>query len=194
MAASSIDTGLQPIPDLTDITTADKLAFQFIQLYNAVGILAQAIDSYTGNTPAIAQNQNASPEQTVLLGNQANMWCVAATNLAAGYLVNLENVGGATQARYAQATGLGSMAMGITMGAASGGGQVQVLLLGLFNFGGSVTPGAIYYLSNTVPGGLTTTYPGGTGYYNQAVGFGVDTDSIFFNPSMQILGSGPIPT
>ena len=185
MPLSSINTGLQQTPDLTDIQSVGKLSFQFISIYNAISILQQAIDTYTGNTPAAADgsNQNATPEQTVLVGNNCAMWCTASANLSAGFLVNLFNVSGQTQARYANATVLTQQAHGITLNAASAGQPIHILLLGLFNFGGSVTPGQMYYLSTT-PGGLSTTPPAvGSSELVQPVGFGVDTNSIFFNPS-----------
>lgn len=183
--SSSIDTGLQPIPDLTNISSPDKLAFQFIQLYNAVGILAQAIDDYTGNTPQSNSNPNAPPESTVLVGNTANMWCVANAAINAGFLVTLINSSGVTKAELASAGSKTTPAMGMSMNSVAAGAQLQVLLLGLFNFGGSVTPGQMYYLSNSVPGGLSTSTTGYvTGNIVQAVGFGVDTESIFFNPTL----------
>lgn len=186
MPLSSINTGLQQTPDLTDIASPGKLGFQFIQLYNAIGILQQAVDTYTGNTPARADNsqQNQTPEQTILVGNTSTMWATASINISAGFLVNLVNAGGVTEVQYANAISAAAPCHGISMAAASAGNKIQVLLLGLFNFGGSVTPGQMYYLSSSVAGGLSTTRPSTSGNIVQAVGYGVDTNSIFFNPTL----------
>ena len=187
MPLSSINTGLSPVPDLTDIQSTGKLSFQFIQLYNAIGVLQQAIDQYTGNSPAPADNSNQSApaENTVLLGNTANMWATCGTtNINAGYLVYFTNNSGVTTVSLAQANSFTKLAYGISMTSATAGNPIQVLLLGLFNFGGSVTPGQLYYLSDTVAGGLTTTAPSTVGTIVQPAGYGVDTNSIFFNPCL----------
>lgn len=185
--SSSIDTGLPAIPDLNNIQQPDKLAYNFIQVYNAISTLAQSIDSYTGNSPqpTSVTNSNIQPvESTVLVGNTSNLWCNAQTALLAGYAVKFVNVSGVLNAAYAQASALSNMCYGITMTAAAINTPVQVLLLGLFNFGGSVIPGSLYYLSPTVAGGITTTSPATSGQIIQPVGYGLDTDSIFFNPSL----------
>lgn len=186
MPLSSINTGLQQIPDLTDIQSVGKLSFQFISIYNAIGVLQQAIDTYTGNTPPTASgsNQSTPPEQSVIVGNTANMWCVAGAGISAGFLVNLYNNSGVTQAQLATAAVVGQIAMGLTMTSAAINTSIQVLLLGLFNFGGSVSPGGLYYTSDSVPGGLTLTAPTAVGHFVQPVGYGVDTNSIWFNPSL----------
>lgn len=181
---ASTNTGLQQTPDLTDIMSVGKLSFQFISIYNAIQVLQQAIDTYTGNTPSGAQGSGGTPESTVIVGNTANMYCSAGVNISAGFLVTLYNVGGVTHAKYAQANSSATPCYGISMNAASAGQQVQVLLLGLFNFGGGVTPGQIYYLSDATPGALVTARPSTPSDIVQAVGFGVDSNSIFFNPTL----------
>lgn len=184
MPSSSINTGLAAIPDLTDIQSAGKLGFQFIQLYNAVGVLQQAIDSYTGNSPVQASTSSQSPETTILVGNTSSMWAKCGTTaISAGYLVYFTNNSGVTTVNLAKSDAAYSIAIGISITSAAAGANIQVLLLGLFNFGGSVTPGSLYYTSPTVPGGLTVTIPT-TGNLIQPVGYGVDTNSIFFNPCL----------
>lgn len=181
---SSINTGLQQTPDLTDIQSTGKLSFQFISLYNAIQVLQQAIDNYTGNSPQTGTSNTQTAESTVIVGNTSNFWCNAKTALSAGFLVTLTNVSGVTNAGLANASASSTLAMGLTMTAAAINTPVQILLLGLFNFGGSVTPGALYYLSDTTAGALVTTPNSTTGHIVQPVGFGVDTNSIWFNPSL----------
>lgn len=190
--SSSINTGLQQVPDLTDIQSVGKLSFQFIQIYNAMAILAQSIDSYTGNSPATSSSSSTPPEQTILVGNTANMWCIATEAISPGFLVSLSNVSGVTKCTLATGLTLSTIALGLSMTAAAGAGSsIQILLLGLFNFGGSVTPGALYYTDVGGPAGaITTTAPTTTGQLVQPIGYGVDTDSIFFNPC---LNPQPVP-
>lgn len=186
-SSTSINTGLPQIPDLTDINTATGLSRQFIDLYNAIGILAAGIDSYTGNTPVAAQNDTATPEQTVILGNTANMWATADSDIGAGFLVNiLDNGAGLPLAQLCDASlGLAQLAQGLAITSANAGDPIQILLIGLFDFGGSVTAGAIYYASgSTGAGGLSTVAPTASGWAVQPVGFGVDGTSIFINPDL----------
>lgn len=183
--SSSINLGLQQVPDLTDIQSIGKLSFQFIQLYNAMNILANSIDAYTGNTPNPANTNGSTPESSVIVGQQANMWCNAQVNISAGFLVTLTNVGGVTNAKLALGSlGLVGMAHGLSMTTATAGSPVQVMLIGLFNFGGGVTPGALYYVSPSVGGGIVTLRPSSPGQLIQGVGFGVDTNSLFINPCL----------
>jgi hypothetical protein len=182
MALSSINTGLQNIPDLTDIQSVGKLSFQFIQIYNAIGVLQQAIDSYTGNTPSGTVGTGGSPESTVIVGNMASMYATANVNIPAGYLVSINGSGQVVLANAAYAANV--PAMGLSIAAASAGAQCHILLFGLFNFGGSVTPGTIYYTSPNVAGGLAATKPVLAGQLIQPVAFGVDTNSVFLNPSL----------
>lgn len=187
MPLASTNLGLQEVPDLTDILSVGKISFHLIQIYNALGVLQQALDNYTGNSPAPADNSNQSspPENTVLIGNTANIWTTCGTtSINAGYLVYFTNNAGVTTSELANASNATKLALGIAMGSATTGNPLQVLLLGLFNFGGSVIPGQLYYLSDSTPGGLVTTPPIATGHIVQPVGYGVDTNSIFFNPCL----------
>lgn len=187
MPLASTNTGLQEVPDLTDILSVGKVSFHLIQIYNAIGILQQALDNYTGNSPVPSNqsNQSSPPENTVLVGNTANLWCTCGpTNIDAGYLVYFTNNSGVTTANLATAATPADFAVGISMGSATTGNSIQILLLGLFNFGGSVVPGQIYYLSDSTPGGLVTTPPITLGHIVQPIGYGVDTNSIFFNPCL----------
>lgn len=187
MAATSIDTGLPAIPDLTNINTETGVSKQFIDIYNAIGILAQGIDAYTGNTPASQESSTSTPESTILVGNTANMFAIAGTNISAGFLVYFTDDGsGNAIAHLADASlGFAANAQGISMSSGNGGTKIQVMLLGLFDFGGSVTAGQTYYCSgSTGAGGISTVKPTASGWAVQPVGFGVDGSSIFINPSL----------
>lgn len=182
---SSIDTGLSATPDLTNVQSVGALSYQLITIYNAINILAQAIDAYTGNAPENTETPNQPAEATVIVGNMANFFCNAAVDLGAGFLVTLESVGGVTNAKLADASlGLAGIAHGLTMGTATAGSPIQILLLGLFNFGGGPTAGVIYYLSDTNPGDIIATKPTAAGSLVQAIGFGIDTDSMWISPSL----------
>lgn len=47
-----------------------------------------------------------------------------------------------------------------------------------------IVPGTIYYLSDATPGGYITSKPVGAGKIVQPIGFGVDSTTLFFNPTL----------
>lgn len=208
MALSSINTGLQQTPDLTDIQSPGKLGFQFIQIYNAINVLAQAIDAYTGNTPADAQGnyQNQTIDQTVTVGNFTSLWVTAGASISSGFLVSFDSAGHAiladpstviSAASNDAAGGQGYNSAGIPEGTVKGiaitsasvGAQIKVMLLGIVNFGaGALKPGNKYYLGS-VPGSITYNPASMTaGWIRQPIGFAIDSAHMFINPA-QFRGS-----
>ena len=208
MGLSSINTGLQQTPDLTDIQSPGKLGFQFISLYNAINILAQAIDTYTGNTPPDANGnyQNQLPNQTVTLGNLAYIWITADQAIGSGYLVSINTTGHAVLADPANIISTASndaaggqgynpsnkaegVVVGIAVSNASVGQQLKVMLMGVVNFGtGNLHPGNKYYLGSS-PGSITNnpaTMP--VSGIRQPIGFAIDSANMFINPA-QFRGS-----
>lgn len=202
MGLSSINTGLQQTPDLTDIMSAGKLGFQFISIYNAINVLAQAIDTYTGNTPPDAQgnNQNQPPDQTVTLGNFSSFWATAAVSISSGFLVAINSAGqivlaspngsqvttGTNQSPNTPGAPTNA-ACGIAVSSASAGAQIHVMLRGLVNFGtGNLKPGAIYYPGSS-PGSLTYN-PGGmtAGWGKQVIGVALNSALMFVAPSLTV--------
>jgi len=201
MGLSSINTGLQQTPDLTDIQTPGKLAFQFISLYNAIEILSQAIDTYTGNTPADAQGnyQNQTIDQTLTLGNYTSIWVTAANAITAGYMVsfssgqavlsvqNNANPDNNTLQNFNPSGIPDGRAMGIAVTSAGIGSQIKVMLIGMVNFGvGNLKPGAMYYHGSAA--GSLTYNPTGmiTGRGKQPLGFAIDSAHMFIAPAMFI--------
>lgn len=180
MPASSINTGLAAIPDLTNINDPGKLSYQLIQLYNAIGILQQAIDSYTGNTP------NHDPTQWLeqggfnqaTIGNLSTVYVKADVTIATGQLIGISP----TTKNAVLANGIAIPAVGLCTNGAAAGSNISYILIGLVQFyaTGSFTPGTEYYVGAT--GFFSATRPA-TGSTGQHGGFALTDTAIFWNPS-----------
>jgi len=178
--SSSIDTGLAQTPDLTNINTPDKLSYQFVQLYNAIEILAQSIDQYTGNTP------NPDPTQwtqggglnQATLGNVATVYVQAQGNIATGQLIGIDP---ATKFGVL-ANGTSIPAIGLCTQGATSGLNISYILIGLVSFyaAASFTPGLEYYVGTT---GFFTAARPAVGTTGQHGGFALTDKAIFWNPS-----------
>lgn len=95
---------------------------------------------------------------------------VASEILAAGDMVNIWNDAGTPKARKADATSAGKEADGFVLDGAASGANATVYFEGRNTSLTGLTPGARYYLSAAVPGGVTTTPPSATGNVVQYVG------------------------
>ena len=104
--------------------------------------------------------------------------------LSAGDLVYIAAAGTVFKA---DADAVGKPAMGFVLSSAGSGVSVTVYFgSGLITGLSSLTPGALYYLSSTA-GGIVTTAPTGTGKIQQQAGFGGDASRLYFEPQMAIL-------
>jgi hypothetical protein len=151
--------GLAETPETSD----PELYKEMVKVYNALKALAVSIDMYTG-----------SPIFTV----------EATVDISYGQLIDLYDGGGVLKARLADASGHSapckafcSEPSGITSGATG-----NVTLRGFISIGG-VTPGTVYWLSTTA-GSMTSSKPTGGGNFQQVIGFGLDTTTIYFNPEL----------
>jgi hypothetical protein len=69
-----------------------------------------------------------------------------------------------------------------TVGAS--GDRGTVCLLGLVSCSGwGLTPGAIYYVSETA-GAITATKPSGAGTWSWAIGYAIDANTLFIQPGL----------
>lgn len=113
---------------------------------------------------------------------------LASEALAAGDLVNIWSNAGVENVRKADASAAnaGRIAHGFVLSAVSAGANASV-----FPFGGTVsgltglTPGAIYFLSNSTPGGRTTTPPSTAGHSVQVVGIALSATDLIFDPEFR---------
>ena len=152
--ALSIDLGVPNVP-----TVVDKQLFGALsELYSALRNIVREVDNHTGVTGVTFTD-----------------------SVAVGQAVNLYNSGGVLTARLAGAlTGTKPM-RGFCASAANvaSGATGIVKLSGTIETLSGLTPGALYYLSDT-PG----SYSAAPGTTPQAVGFALSATALYINPTL----------
>lgn len=180
MPASSINLGLQSIPDLQGVDNA-KVSFHLIQIYNAFGITQQALDAYTGNTPANPSVWSAAdPGSANILARGSTIFLTAGTALLAGHLVAINAAG---KAIHANST-TGVKAIGLVTAAVVNGAVAQIYTLGTLKIfaAGTLVPGTYYYAGD---GGLFLSAPPvTTGATIQCIGYATLDTEIYLLPQI----------
>ena len=97
-------------------------------------------------------------------------------NLSAGDFVNVWNDGGTVKVRKADATSISKKADGFVLSAYTTGQNALVYFENKNTGVSGLTLGSVYFLSDSVPGGVTTTPPTTTGYILQTLGKAVAAD------------------
>lgn len=183
---TSINTGLSQLPDNPD--DISKVYPELVKIYNAIKILSQNIDTYTG---ALQQPASAWPNiglNTILSQNIDKLYVIYDETVIAGAMIHLYNVSGVLHARLAKAADATKPARGFSSNAVTSGDYGEVILFGLNSFFAGLTIGATYYLSPTsTTGQVTTTKPTTAGQVVQAVGFALSGASLFFNPPVAVI-------
>lgn len=155
---SSIDTGLAQIPPKFADPILDET---ILDIYNAIRILQQKI-SNTAHFPAQASE-----------------------DIAAGSLVATHTVAGNNKIRKASAADNTKVAVGYVSQDILSGTWAVVTTAGICPFKAALTPGTYYYLSDTTPGGVTSTKPVGAGKIVQPVGYATTATDLILNISLQ---------
>lgn len=179
----SMDLGLAFIPETPNAAIFEEL----YKVYNAIKILASAVDQYTG---AIRPDEDTwsllPPQSTVFSQNTNRIYVPFSEDISPGELVNLYNDAGTLTAKLAGGTAWigedcrGFSSLGVTVLAGDYG---EVTLFGLHTLISGATPGALYYVSNTTTGNITTTPPV-SGEHSQPIGIALSATSLFFNPPL----------
>lgn len=158
-------------------------------IQNNAGVLTEAVAvqisggaADAGKIPALdPSGRFDSSMMPVGLGAEADV-IPASENLAAGDLVNIWSNAGVANARKADATTAGKVAVGFVLAAVTAPSNATVYRASQSNTQVSgLTPGAKYFLSTTA-GGITATAPSGSGNVVQAVGTAINATTLSFNP------------
>lgn len=180
---STINTGLSVLP----MEVKDSAAYaEFIKLYNAVKIVAQAMDTYTGIGTYPADQWNQVGNSGILVQNHTKIYPVCAeASISKGQLVALRDVGGVTQAvlSFAGSTDI-RKCRGFANTDGVSGQRMEVVLQGLYPYAGGLTVGQTYYQSNGTYGAFTAVTPSGAGNIRQGIGYAVSTNAMYFNPNL----------
>lgn len=105
--------------------------------------------------------------------------CVASETIASGALVNYFDSGaGVMKVRNADASLTTKRAVGFVLVGGAAASTLSVYFLGRNTAVSALTPGARYFLSDSTPGGYTTTAPTGSGKIVQSVGVAISATDI----------------
>jgi hypothetical protein len=105
---------------------------------------------------------------------------VASENLAAGNYVNIWNDAGVAKVRKADASVIGKECNGFVLEGAAEGAIAMIYFEGRNTQLTGLTPGARYYLSDTLPGGVTLVPVTAEGHIHQYLGVAVSDTEINF--------------
>lgn len=154
---TSINLNLPTLPE----TKGPDFA-EFLRLYNALNILALALDSYTGS---LVLDESAwpeiSPTESIRSQNIKRLYLPYYEDMVPGTPIYLFDDAGTLKARKAIASLVPSLADGFA-GTETLAGEVGYVYLGegLNPFISGLTPGTIYYLSQGVAGTIIAVRPG----------------------------------
>lgn len=112
---------------------------------------------------------------------------VASEALAAGNMVNVWNDAGTPKARKADASSPGKRCVGFVLAAFGAGQQALVFTESIVTGLSGLTPGVRYFLSNTVPGGITSDPVTQSGHILQFIGTAISDTELAFEPADPIL-------
>ena len=161
----SLNLGLDVVPLSKD---PDNLG-DIYRLYNAVKLLAAALDAYTGIIGASAEDYATAGSSFILTQNSARLYIQFAATVTAGQLVKITAAGKAD-------LGVAGNVIGWAPAAVAINDYGEVRLLGLDTAIAGLTPGVTYYASAGTPGAITAAVTA------QSIGFAISASQLFFNP------------
>ena len=184
MLQYSTNLNLSALPELDQ--KKDPLVYaELLRLRSSLRLLQSALYTYTGalSTETAYRNQTA-PTSSIRVQNISRIYAEATEIIAYGAAVNIYNSAG-LKCRNANATAAGKLCRTFcnnSAGAVSGD-FVELIILGVLPIVGAI-PGQDYYMSIT-SGIISATPPAVAGNVVQRIGFGLDANSIWFNPSLE---------
>lgn len=157
----------------------------------AIGVAgASGATGATGAAGATGATGATGGELDLTLANQTgDGWTITGTvneSVTPGTLLSMGNNGKWAKSNESSANAM--PAAGIALEAASGDGDVDILIFGLYRDDSlyNWTPGAILYVDN-VDGAIAATAPGDSGDLIQVVGIAITADIILFNPDYTLM-------
>jgi hypothetical protein len=171
----SINLGLTIVPEAHN----PEDALEFNKIYNALNTLGNALDSYTSPVAyPQADWPSLLPSSTLKWQNMCRAYFLASEAIVAGAVINIWSNAGTPNIRNANAS-VPQYVRGVAPNAVASGSYGEVFLKGMAFISG-LTPGAVYYLSNTA--GLISSAPGAN---SQIVGFALTSNTLLFDPEIK---------
>ena len=177
---SSINLGLPPSPE----TTNAEILPEMIRIYNAINILSEATDTYTGSVVPESNLWSSIPyAESYRSQNSDVLFIKAFEDIPYGAVCNLSNNSGELVASLSDATDGTKPCKAINTG-----GDITAGDTGRFNLAGALvsvfsglTIGATYYLATT-PGLVTAVAPTISGNVVQTLGYALSPTQLMFLP------------
>jgi len=173
------------LPNLPADTIDPKFWSEFLTVYRAIQNLLAGISEFGGIDAPDATEIGSMDPTKYLLGNNISRWYpIAEVNITRGQTVRATNVAGANRCNLANA-GTGRVfgpAIGVANETKAAGQRIEILVGGMTDAIGGMTPGTLYYLSTT-PGAIQNLPPVAAGQLVQPIGWAMTTTQMFLSPS-----------
>lgn len=173
----SINLGITSTPS----TANEELYNELLPLYRAVNTLAYNLDVYTGNV-----RNPAGLGIGTQIGTPVTVLVTLSETITRGALLHLYRSGTSLVARKAGGASISAnLCSAVADTAGDAGSEIKAVLFGyLDGHITGMTPGETYYTSNATAGSATNGAPVGS---RQPLGFALDTNTFFFNPSYMVI-------
>ena len=170
----SLNLGLPAVP----VTNNPELWTEFIRVYNAVRILAGAMDNYTGALNELPDVWNQLGVSRCYDGLNTRIYLEAGESIAYGRTIGIDGSG---LARLADDGVYFAIGFSTNTTTAALGDMVEIQQRGIFPAfpAATLTPGNRYYQSST-PGSV-----GAFGTGTQCIGYAISDTILYFNPQLQ---------
>lgn len=181
MSASSINLGVGTFPEFEQ-SKYPELYLDSMRIRQALTNLQIALDRYTGAVPLDTKLQGtASSLNSLQIGNVTRLYVKAQAALGYAQMVSFVNVSGVLQARKAYAASSAHACRGVCTSRipVAIGEYAEVALIGAVAGLSGLTPGVLYYLSDSA--GLISLTPG---TISQVVGYAISTSELYINPQI----------
>ena len=150
----SMNLGITQVPETQD----QKLFPELLRIYNALNIVASALDSYTGALPPPPSTWSAlTPVDTIQTQRTQRLYLQFSESVGAGELVTIWNDAGTPKAKKAGGNPWAGDTRGFATASVTAGAFGEIVLGGLDIYISGLTPGVTYYTSNSVAGAMTAT-------------------------------------
>lgn len=173
----STNLGLASLPEI-DQQINREVYLDIMKIRGALRILQGALDNYCGilgEDPTYWSTAGVSWQR---VQNLTRFYCLASENIAQGAIANIYNNAGTPNARNANATDATKPARAYCTTAVTAGNYGEFILEGAVSING-LTPGTLYYLSNT--NGIISN---AAGTVSQKVGYALTATTLFFRPDL----------
>ncbi len=172
------------LPNLPADTIDPKFWSEFLTVYRAIQNLLAGVSEFGGiDAPDATEIASMDPTKYLLGTNISRWYPTADVALTRGQIVRPSTVGSNRCRLAGAASGLvDSPGIGVANQTVGAGAKVEVLVGGVTDAIGGMTPGTLYYLSTTL-GAVQNLRPVAAGQVIQPIGWAMSTTQMFLVPS-----------